>query len=139
MQFFYTQFIAICYLNAYIIKGNNMNIVELRKQMSFEKVNQHTYRVDVPDEILLYIDNVLKNLSGDLLAHSQVLDQQLKDQLITRAVASCFITLERLKTLDKGYTVINVKAGDRNLQMSTGILQTGPTEFEVLSGVLYKE
>lgn len=116
-----------------------MNIVELRKQMSFEKVNQHTYRVDVPDEILLYIDNVLKNLSGDLLAHSQVLDQQLKDQLITRAVASCFITLERLKTLDKGYTVINVKAGDRNLQMSIGILQTGPTEFEVLSGVLYKE
>lgn len=116
-----------------------MDIKELRKQMNFERVNQHTYRVNVPNEILLYVDNILKDLSGDLLAHSQVLDQQLKDQLIVRAVASCFITLERLKTLDKGYIVINVKAGDRNLQMSTGVLQTGPTEFEVLSGVLYKE
>ena len=116
-----------------------MNIVELRNKMKFEKINKHSYRVDAPQELLDYIDNILKDLAGDILAHSQLLDQQLKDQLIARAIASCFMTIERIKTLDKGYTIVNIRAGDRNLQMSTGIMQTGPTEFEILSGVLYKE
>ena len=105
--------------------------------ISFEKVNSNYYIVKLDSS---YIDNIVRianELSnGNNTIYETYSNDAFIESLIARKVSSDFIDKE-FKNAGVGVILLDVKLGNKKLEISIGKLEVAEGEYKYVSGVLY--
>lgn len=97
------------------------------------------YRIELPEQTLNIILGVINTLSlGEQSKFSYPLNIDLENRLIARVVTSNFMlddTVDGYKARE--FVKIHVVLPDREFDISTAIIHTSETEYEVVYGLIY--
>lgn len=106
--------------------------------MNFQKINEYSYQVEVPDVVLDYVDNVMDKISlGKLDSYEENLNINIENQLYSRIVAACYLKQFNNVVPEGGFLRITANLGDRALIMSVGCIEDENNGIVLLNGVIY--
>lgn len=106
--------------------------------MNFQKINEYSYQVEVPDVVLDYVDSIMNNISlGKVNEYEENLNVNIENQLYSRIVAGCYLKQFNNVVPEGGFLRITANLGDRALIMSVGCIEDENNGTVLLNGVIY--
>lgn len=106
--------------------------------MNFQKINDYSYQVEVPDVVLDFVDNVMDTISlGKVSEYEENLNINIENQLYSRIIAACYLKQFNNVVPEGGFLRITANLGERSLIMSVGCIEDENSGTVLLNGVIY--
>ena len=102
----------------------------------FKKVSGSQFRLDDTFNIVSEANMVVSNLSGDKVEFSELIDNNLRNQIISRRVSQLFLVKHSKVFQEYPYITINVEVDNEDLIVTLGGVPDVKAGTVFLNGVL---